>query len=109
MSKSIASLMAALSVGLAGCNDGSAQRAWQLGRDGVYLVNSAGPARLVRLETWLWAQPAYVCPPDVAVGPQGEAVVTSNVMPVLWRVDPDSLAVTEHPLALDADNHKDIG
>src|SRR5256885_13970178 len=102
------SLSAALSLGLAACNEGEAERAWELGRDGVYLVDSAGPAKLARLEGWQWAAAAYACPPDLAVGPQGEAVITSNVLPVLWRVDPQTLAVTVHSLALDADTDKDV-
>ena len=42
-------------------------------------------------------------------GPKGEAVVTSNVVSTLWRIDPQTLAVTEHPLALDADAGRDVG
>jgi uncharacterized protein YjiK len=35
--------------------------------------------------------------------------VTSNVLPVLWKIDPQTLAVTVHPLQLDADIDKDVG
>ena len=51
----------------------------------------------------------YGCPPDLALGPKGEAVVTSNIVPILWRIDPDTLAVSVHELVLDADNDKDVG
>jgi hypothetical protein len=47
--------------------------------------------------------------PDMTLGPGGEAIVTSNVVPILWTIDPETLAVTEHPLALDADGGKDVG
>jgi hypothetical protein len=35
--------------------------------------------------------------------------VTSNVLPVLWKIDPQTLAVTVHHLQLDADTDKDVG
>jgi len=78
--------------------------AWQLTRDGVVADRTAVP-----LPGWIRAEEAYACPPDLAVGPKGEAVITSNVVPTLWRVDPQTLAVTEHPLTLDADTDKDVG
>lgn len=43
------------------------------------------------------------------VGPAGEILVTSNVIATVWRIDPDTLAVTIHPLALDSDQDKDVG
>jgi hypothetical protein len=45
----------------------------------------------------------------MALGPHGEAVVSSNIVPTLWRIDPDTFTVTKHPLVLDADADKDIG
>ncbi len=51
----------------------------------------------------------YACAPDIAIGPRGEVVVTSNVLPVLWKIDPDTLAVSVHRLQLDADHDKDVG
>src|SRR5579862_3276569 len=41
--------------------------------------------------------------------PGGEAVVSSNVVPTLWRIDPVTLAASEHELTLDDDSGKDIG
>ena len=46
------------------------------------------------LPDWQWAGEPYACAPDIAIGPRGEIVVTSNVLPVLWRIDPDTLAVS---------------
>jgi hypothetical protein len=63
----------------------------------------------VRLAGWTWVAEQWSCMPDLALGPRGEALVTSNILPVLWKIDPDTLAVTEHPLALDADTDKDVG
>ncbi len=125
MNKSMTCLFATLLVSLAGCEhatvpqgasldirnqiDPPRERIWRLGRDGVFVLDLATPAKFVRLEGWQWAAEAYACPPDLALGPKGEAVVTSNVLPVLWRVDPQTLAVSVHPLELDADTDKDVG
>jgi hypothetical protein len=85
-------------------------RLWLLTRAGV-VVSDANPSRRVELGLpgWLWAARPYGCPPDLALGPDGEAVITSNVLPTLWRIDAETLAVTVHPLELDADRDKDIG
>ncbi len=103
-----ASLVTALVVSLAAYEspDPSARpdREWQLTHDGVH----AGKVR-VPIPGWVLAAQPYACPPDLAVGPKGEAVVTSNVVPTLWRIDPATLAVTEHRLTLDADTDKDVG
>ena len=36
-------------------------------------------------------------------------MITSNVLPTLWRIDPETLQVSVHPLAVDVDRDKDIG
>jgi len=109
--KPVSLVAAALSISVAACESPPSPppHAWQLGRDGVYALDRAAPRGFVPLEGWAWAAEAYACPPDLAVGPAGEAIVTSNVMPVLWRVDAKTLAVSVHPLALDADTDKDVG
>jgi hypothetical protein len=88
----------------------AAEQTWVLNADGVYLQKEAGKARVeIKLPEWQWAHEPYACPPVVATGPRGEAVVTSNVLPVLWKIDPDTLAVSVHRLQLDADADKDVG
>jgi glutamine cyclotransferase len=89
-----------------GCD--AADRVWQLTRNGV-VAQDAGRTTRVPLPDWTYAGPRFGCAPSLAVGPDGEAVVTSDVMPTLWRVDPRTLAVTRHELKLDADNDKDVG
>ena len=85
-------------------------RLWVLTPEGVFLFDVSRPRRAaVPLPGWVWAGAPYGCLPDLALGPRGEAVVTSNVLPTLWRIDPDSLAVSVHALALDADTDKDVG
>ena len=82
-------------------------RAWVLDAGGLFLEQAGKPRRAVRLPDWTWAGDPYACAPDIGIGPRGEIVVTSNVVPVLWKIDPDTLAVSVHRLQLDAD--KDVG
>ena len=90
--------------------DPARNRVWYLTPEGVFLFDVSRPERVaVPLPGWHWAGASYGCLPDLALGPRGEAVVTSNVLPTLWRIDPDSLAVSVHALALDADTDKDVG
>ena len=90
--------------------DAARHRIWVLTPEGVFLFDVSRPERTaVPLPGWVWAGAPYGCLPDLALGPRGEAVVTSDVLPTLWRIDPDSLAVSVHALALDADTDKDVG
>jgi hypothetical protein len=85
-------------------------RVWFLTHEGVVLYDPSQPQRIeLSLPGWTWAGAPHGCLPDLALGPRGEAVITSDVLPTLWRIDPDTLAVSVHPLALDADNDKDVG
>jgi hypothetical protein len=87
----------------------AAEQTWVLDGDGVYVQQARKPRLEVKLPGWQWAHEPYACPPAIAIGPRGEALVTSNVLPVLWKIDPQSLAVTVHSLELDADSDKDVG
>jgi hypothetical protein len=87
----------------------AAEQTWVLNVDGVYVQQARKPRLEVKLPGWHWAHEPYACPPAVAIGPRGEALVTSNVLPVLWKIDPQTLAVTVHSLELDADLDKDVG
>lgn len=90
--------------------DPARHRIWVLTDGGVFLYDLTKPQRVaIALPDWLWVGTAYGCLPDLALGPKGEAVITSNVVPTLWTVHPETLAVSVHPLALDADTDKDVG
>ena len=90
--------------------DPERSRVWLLAREGVFVYDLSRPERVsVPLPGWLSVDAPYSCPPDLALGPKGEALITSNTLPTLWRIDPESLAVTVHPLLLDADTDKDVG
>jgi hypothetical protein len=79
-----------------------------LTRDGVQIHSAAVRPVTVELPGWIYAGEPH-CPPGFVVGPKGEIVVTSNVIPTLWRIDPATLAVTVHPLTLDRDLDRDVG
>lgn len=90
--------------------DSARNRVWVLTLDGVALYDVKGEKRVaIVLPDWVQVGESYGCMPDLALGPAGEAVVTSNVLPRLWKIDAETLAVTVHPLALDADADKDVG
>ena len=84
-------------------------RTWVLAGNGLFLEEAGKGRRRVELAGWQRIVEPYSCPPDIAMGPAGEAVVTSNAMPVLWRIDPVTLEVSVHALELDTDNDKDFG
>jgi hypothetical protein len=88
--------------------DAQRNRVWVLGTDAVYLQEGAQQKRFA-LPGWVYVLEPYACSPDIAIDAQGMAVVTSNVVPTVWRVDPRSAEVTSHALALDADADKDVG
>jgi hypothetical protein len=90
--------------------DAARHRVWLLSGEGVLVDDAAASRRItVSLPGWQWLRPPWGCAPDLALGPGGEAVITSNVLPTLWRIDPETLAVSVHPLALDSDRDKDVG
>lgn len=88
--------------------DPARERSVWLTREGVQIHSAAGRPVSVELPGWAYVGAPH-CPPDLAVGPKGEVVVTSNVVPTMWRIDPESFAVTVHPLQLSADADKDVG
>jgi hypothetical protein len=91
--------------------DPARNRVWSLTSEGVFLHDVGTPEKIVEvtLPSWHWVDEPYSCPPDLALGPKGEALITSNIMPMLWRIDPDTLAVSMHEVVLDTDNDKDVG
>ena len=91
-------------------SDAARERVWVLNHDGVSIVDLAKATRVaVALPDWLRIGAEHGCLPDLALGPNGEALITSNVVPTLWRIDADSLAVSVHRPVLDADTDRDIG
>ena len=84
-------------------------RTWVVDEGGVFVEEAGKPRRAIDLAGWHLAREPYACAPDIAIGPRAQIVVTSNAVPTLWEIDPETLAVSVHPLQLDADNDKDFG
>ena len=92
-------------------HDAPRQRTWYLvAGDGVYLQEEGGDA------LWRFALPGWVntvrtqaSDPDLVVEPDGSLLVSSNIVPDLWRVDADSRAVARLRVAPDQDTTKDFG
>lgn len=91
--------------------DAERGRVWALQPDGVH-VHALHPKRKlahVPLPGWIVAGEPDGCVPDLALDRWGDAVVTSDVVPVLWKVHAGSFSVSRHELALDADTDRDVG
>ena len=88
--------------------DAERERSVWLTREGVQIHSAAAWPVKIELPGWSYAGSPH-CPPDLAIGPKGEIVITSNVLQTLWRIAPGTLSVTVHPLQLDTDMDKDVG
>lgn len=91
--------------------DGERKRVYLLVRDGVEVLDAASRRKVafVSLGDWVWVGEKYSCPPEMVLAPEGDILVTSNVVPVVWRIDRRTLATTVHKLVLEKDQGRDIG
>lgn len=91
--------------------DAPRQRLWTLRHDAVYLHDAATQALKGRYELpeWIYAYEQYACVPELVLDAHGAAVVTSNVLPVLWRVDPARPQATRHEVVFDDAGGRAIG
>jgi hypothetical protein len=90
--------------------DAANGRIWWLTPEGVFVHDAKLPQKVaVPIPGWQFAGEPYGCLPALALGPNGEALVTSDVESTVWKIDPDTLAVSKHVLAADADLDKDVG
>lgn len=100
--------VSALAEPLRTVQDPARNRTWVLETDAVYLHEATRTKRFA-LPGWVRVSDAYACRPDLAVDANGSAVVTSNAVPIVWRIDPQKPTATRHELVLDADTDKQIG
>ena len=91
--------------------DAARNRLWLLDHEALTLYDNTNGRRLRRiiLPDWVLLGKRYGCPPDLALDSAGAVFVSSNVLPVLWRIGPQRFEVTRIELALDADADKDMG
>lgn len=91
--------------------DTQGNRRWVLNQDSLSVYDHVSRRRLRRLELpdWMLAGPLHACAPDMVLDSSGAAIVSSNVVPVVWRIDPQRFEITRIALTLNADSDKDIG
>lgn len=91
--------------------DTKGNRRWVLNADSLSVYDNVSRRRLRRIELpgWILAGPLHACAPDMVLDSTGAAIVSSNVVPVVWRIDPQRFEVTRIALKLSADSDKDIG
>jgi hypothetical protein len=90
--------------------DAERGRVWTLAPDGVRVHARDGALlRHVPIPGWIVAGEPYGCMPDLALDRWGDAVVTSDVVPVVWKVHAATFAVTRHELVLDRETAQDVG
>ena len=91
--------------------DAAHNRLWVFERDALSVHDNTNGRRLRRLvlPDWIMLRAEYGCAPDLVVDAQGVAYASSNVQPVIWRIDPASYEVTRIELTLESDADKDVG
>jgi hypothetical protein len=91
--------------------DAARNRLWVLEREALTLYDNTTGRRLRRmvLPEWVLLGARYSCPPDLALDPSGAVFVSSNVLPVLWRIGPQRFDIARIELALHTDADKDVG
>jgi hypothetical protein len=84
---------------------------WALHANGVDVhdATSDEKVRSIRLPGWIWAAEPDACPPDLLVTPDRHVLVTSNVVPVIWRIDSASFEVTRYDVDVEDHRDRDIG
>ena len=83
--------------------DAARNRVWLLTAEGIAIYEPVVPGRVLRVPLlgWQISERPKGCVPQFALGPEGEAVIASDAVPVLLRVDPETLKATRHELRLD--------
>ena len=92
-------------------SDSARGRLWVLTMEGMDVYDTLQRRRIAKIGIpgWNWIHEPYACAPDFALGPKGEVVITSNVMATLWRVDPESLAISRHEIAVEPGTGREFG
>ncbi len=90
--------------------DRARSRIWRLGDRGVYLeAREQSQALHIPLPGRVIVDQTLTCPSAMTLSQEGAVVVTSNVIPTLWRINPDTFAVTSHPLTLTSHADREVG
>jgi hypothetical protein len=83
-------------------------RTWVLSVDAVYLFEGERVRRFA-LPRWIYVLQPHASLPDLLVEPNGDAIVSSNITPSLWRIEPATSRFAEIPVALAYRAGRDMG
>ncbi len=89
--------------------DSVRDRYWVLGIDHVSVYNVADKRLIRRVVLPGWNVAGSLCPPDMAIDRTGAALISSNIMPTLWRIDAKTFAVTRREITLKTRENWDTG
>ena len=86
-------------------------RLWVLDVGHVHVVDLATNRRIrsIALPNWTYSTHEDLCLPDLQLDEQGAALVSDNVQPKLWRIDPRDFSTIERNVKLDAHRNLDVG
>lgn len=85
-------------------------RVWVLATDGVYLQERPRvAARRFTLPGWMHVNRPQAAAPDLILDHDGTAIVSSNIVPHLWRVDPERASADLIEVDPWPDARKDMG
>jgi hypothetical protein len=80
--------------------DAARNRVWVLDLNEVRVYDNVKKRTIRRLALPNWSVARYGCPPDLVLDATGSAIVSSNVVPKLWRIDGASFEVSELEIRL---------
>jgi hypothetical protein len=91
--------------------DAQRERLWVLEVGAVHVIDLVARERIARIEltNWMYTADATNCLPDLQLDPGGSAIVTDNVQPKLWRIDPDHFSFREYRPTFDTQDTIDAG
>lgn len=84
-------------------------RVWVLGPEDLRVYDAATHKLVRRVVLPGWSMARYECRPDLALDASGSAIVSSNIVPNLWRVDAQNFRVSEKAIRLEGQESWDIG
>ncbi len=84
-------------------------RYWMLGGDHVSVYGVADKRLIRKIVLPGWNVADFMNVPDMALDRSGAALISSNIVPMLWRIDPESFKVTRMDITLQTKENWDIG
>ncbi len=84
-------------------------RYWVLGHDHVHIYSTTDKRLIQKIVLPGWNVAGFLGVPDMVLDRSGAAWISSNIVPMLWRIDPDSFNVTRIDITLQTKENWDVG